>query len=247
MSSVSEQLDNEDISKPEPAVAPEDDKRVKLEELAAKLGNATSLEEMDDVAAETLFGVEFSQLAKAISADPNFEPPETAASESPFEGTTELSLLDEPETTEASSPDPTPAVETPAESTPPVAPATAKPAPPTRPTMPPPGTPRPDIDSSAMRRLEMVRSLNGKPPTSAEAPTPPPQATTEEIVLGDSTPTPPANGEEPERIEEQFGTSMTANLKALSMQTVQTMQQAEAEEEQKKGGLFSRFRRSQRN
>ena len=225
------------------------EERAKLEQLAAQLGGATSLEEVDDVAAETLFGVEFTQLANTVTGiHVNDIKPEAGA---------ELSLAE----------DPTPAAENPlgapvtadpidetAAATPQAAPANiAGNVPQTPAAAAPnaaPNAPPVDIDSSAYRRLQMVRSLNGKPPT-------PPPGAAEEIVLGEATPPPhpidPALS--PDRIEDQFGTSMTANLEALSATAIQAMQEAEAkaqteqEDEQdeppaKKRGFFSRFKRS---
>lgn len=104
-------------------------------------------------------------------------------------------------------------------------------------TVPPPGP----LDESAAKRLEMVRSLNkGKMP--------PPVNTTpgENIVLGSDDIGPTHAGPSPDLIENQFGTSMTANLKALSETSMDAMRKAEAQTEttEKKGGLLSRFRRS---
>ncbi|MEM7502852.1 MAG: AAA family ATPase [Pseudomonadota bacterium] len=233
------------------------EEQAKLQQLAAQLGGATSLEEVDDVAAETLFGVEFTQLANTVTGiHVNDINPEAGA---------ELSLAEDPapaaenplgapvtaDPIDASS---TAASATPAAQTPQTVPAN------TAGNMPPtpagaaqngaPNAPPVDIDSSAYRRLQMVRSLNGKPPT-------PPPGAAEEIVLGEATPPPhpidPALS--PERIEDQFGTSMTANLEALSATAIQAMQEAEAQaqtepdedhEDQpaKKRGFFSRFKRS---
>ena len=219
-----------------------DDERVKLKELADRLGGATSLEEVDDVAAETLFGVEFSQLANTVTAKALEGP------SAPDEQTPEVELALEPEAEadliaagaggEASpaSPAPTAVSQTGANgalsngANGANAPAALQ--------RPEPGS-LPDIESSAARRLEMVRSLNGK-----TGPVVPPPNTAEEIVLGEATPTPINDGPSPDRIEDQFGTSMTANLKALSMQNVQEMQAAEEEKEEKKRGFLSRFRRS---
>ena len=94
-----------------------------------------------------------------------------------------------------------------------------------------------EIDPSAARRLDMVRSLNKMRPPVTNAPA------AENIVLGDADQAPVGNEPKPEPIENQFGTSMTANLEALSMQSVEAMQKAE-EEEKKKSGLLSRFKRS---
>ena len=92
----------------------------------------------------------------------------------------------------------------------------------------------------AARRLEMVRSLNKNKGPAVNAPAP------VEIVLGgDATPAAKSDdGDTPEPIENQFGTSMTATLEALSTETIKAMQEQEEEEEEKKGGLLSRFRRT---
>ena len=219
---------------------PQDDERVKLEELADQLGGATSLEEVDEAAAETLFGVEFSQLANTVTAKALEGP------SAPEEQSAELKLALEPEP-EA---DLVAAVAAPASPPPNANPnngangTTASPQPniaangsAARQT-PEPGS-LPDLDSSAARRLEMVRSLNGK-----TGPVVPPPNTAEEIVLGEAAPTPQHDGPSPDPIEDQFGTSMTANLKALSMQNVKEMQQAEEEQQEKKRGFLSRFKRS---
>ena len=65
----------------------------------------------------------------------------------------------------------------------------------------------------------------------------------EEIVLGDNDSSPTFSGPRPDRIEEQFGTSMTATLKALSAKNIKQMQEEE-ERTEKKRGLLARFRRS---
>ena len=67
----------------------------------------------------------------------------------------------------------------------------------------------------------------------------------EEIVLGSGDASPTCSGPTPEPIENQFGESMTANLKALSAENIEQMQREEKEKEKKakKGGLFGRFRR----
>jgi hypothetical protein len=52
-----------------------------------------------------------------------------------------------------------------------------------------------------------------------------------------------ANGAAPESIENQFNTSMTATLEALSVSKVAD-EVAEEKEEKKSGGFFSRFRKS---
>ena len=215
--------------------------RDKLERVARNLVSATTLEDIDEIAAETLFGEEITEIAKALQAFA----PEEAETANDVEAELQLELEATMQSEALSTPTPPPAnpaaVPSPANGSavpaapPPAAAAAA------RPPMPPPGS-KPDIDSSAMRRLAMVRSLNkGKAPAAP----PPMRQPTEEIVLG-SEPAMPT-GPKPEPIEDQFGTSMTANLKALSEESVKSMQAAESVEqppEEKKGGLFSRFRRS---
>ena len=102
---------------------------------------------------------------------------------------------------------------------------------------------KPDLDSSAARRLEMVRALNRKAGKKLPPMPPPLHGGPEEIVLGDDAGN--ANGAKPEPIENQFGPSMTNTLRALSAENIRKMQEAEeAEKTAKKGGLLSRFRRS---
>ena len=236
----------EDPAKDKAGDAEDPAEQARLQKLANELGNAKSLEDIDDMAAETLFGEEFSQIAATVAA--------MAANDT--EGTLELEAAEGQAVASAGQPG-SPAA--PAQAQPQTAQAqpqaaqpqaTARPAgsPPTQKAVPaapaaarPPGqrpTPSPaDIDSSAARRLEMVRSLNkggSKPLPNAMV--------TEDIVLGDDS-SPTHSGPAPERIENQFGTSMTANLKALSEQSIEAMQKAEKQEE-KKSGLLSRFKRS---
>ncbi len=206
--------------------------REKLKQLAAELGSATSLEDIDDLAAETLFGEEFSQMAATVAAmaandtslavETKSEPKRATPEAAPAPPAVELEL---------ESPAPTkPAQLAPSPAAGPAATTTAPPAP----RRPIPD--KPEIDPSAARRLEMVRSLNKKRPPPANAPT------AEDIVLGDADQVPVGNAPKPEPIENQFGTSMTANLEALNVQSVEAMQNAE--EQEKKGGLLSRFKRS---
>ncbi len=252
----------------------EEEQRQRIQSLAARFENARSIEDvMDDTAAETLFGEEFSQIAAAVTAMHESQPPESAAeaneasndaanigavpdadtsADTADSGALALELEPEPEqpaaaTAAQAAPEPsTPAVA----AAPPKAPA-AKPAvavPKTgKPTMPKPSPAAnpnmPDIESSAARRLEMVRALNqkaGKPMPKV------PNEPGEEIVLGSEDSSPTCSGPRPEPIENQFGESMTAKLRALSEESIAQMQQQEEEKEKKtkKGGLLSRFRRS---
>jgi type II secretory pathway predicted ATPase ExeA len=241
----------------------------KLEALAAHFENARSIEDIvDDTAAETLFGEEFSQMAEAVATMHKA----SAAQET-------VSAADAVAAPEAASNDAALTLEEPAAKAP-TEPARQTAAPqtvsretassnaaarPTRKAQPagrpaePPGRPSPAVartpaapqtpsaaaqgamDSSAAQRLEMVRKLNAK----AGRPVPDvPTEKGEEIVLGgNSRSSATSTMPKPDRIEDQFGTSMTATLNALSAENIKKMR-AEEEREEKKRGLLARFRRS---
>lgn len=237
--------------------------RQKLEKLAENLSSATSLEEIDDLAAETLFGEEFSEMAAQVAAmaandmdnaEDVVNQPAVAARNQPAvaaQGQAAAQNTIPPVATPAT---PAPIAKAPAANPAPSAAGSANVAPPTppatnpavapptaSPTMPPT---RPDIDSSAARRLEMVRSLNQSKAPKTAPPSLPPEKP-EEIVLGDQDSSPTYSGPQPEPIENQFGTSMTATLKALSETSMNAIPKDEiVETEEKKGGLLSRFKRS---
>lgn len=95
-----------------------------------------------------------------------------------------------------------------------------------------------EVDESAAKRLDMVKSLNDG---NGKAPAP----KVEKIELGSAKQAPAVarpSGPQPEPIENQINTSMTQTLKALS--SAQARPPADPEKEKKSGGLFSRFRRS---
>ena len=108
------------------------------------------------------------------------------------------------------------------------------------------------LPNSAAERLRMVRELNLK---AGKAPPPIPDQVGEAIVLGETaavaTPDLPAQEttqaaakrESVVPIEDQFGESMTAKLKALSADAMPGASQDDEEAPRKKG-LLSRFRRS---
>ncbi len=83
----------------------------------------------------------------------------------------------------------------------------------------------------------MVRSLNENKTPIVDGPV------AEDIVLGDAGSDPTSQTRTPEPIENQFGTSMTANLKELSETSIQAMHEAD-ETANKKVGVFARFKRS---
>ena len=212
--------------------------RQKLERVARNLVSATTLEDIDEIAAETLFGEEITEIAKALQQFAPAEEP-ARATELMLEPEQDLAAVGANGQATAAAPAVGQTPVQPAASPHSNAGAAARPA-----GMPPRPPGKPDIDSSAMRRLAMVRSLNKSKSPPASGPQP------EEIVLSTPEVSPPPAGPAPEPIEDQFGTSMTANLKALSEDSMQAVQIAESgtdpehEPDDKKGGIFSRFRRS---
>jgi len=88
-----------------------------------------------------------------------------------------------------------------------------------------------NFDPTASQRLATVRALNGTPDL-----TPPPAA----APVSTANIEPPPVADHPESIEEQINTSMTQTLKALNTHRPP----ADDDEDEDKGGFFSRFRRS---
>lgn len=216
----------EDVAADEEAKKQAATDRAELDRLAADLGSAKSLEEIDDVAAETLFGEEFSQMAAAVAAmaaeesanDPDMPP--------------ELALEDTPSEAENESADSNPA-QAPAEKTddPAVSSASITPdnAPFTR-----------DINASALRRFAMLKAMQ-------ETPTKAPGAVEKKTVAAKPKETPVEASELSQKnappltpIENQFGSSMTATLKALKFDRPPE----DDEDESSGGGFLSRFKRS---
>lgn len=200
--------------------------RAKLDRLAADLGSAKSLEEIDDVAAETLFGEEFSQMAAAVAAmaaedsanDPDMQP--------------ELAVEDTPSAAENESADSKPA-QAPADETEDPAVSSASITPDNAPLTP-------DINASALRRFAMLKAMQ-------ETPTQAPGAVEKKTVAANPKQTSVGASELPEKnappltpIENQFGSSMTATLKALKFDRPPE----DDEDESSGGGFLSRFKRS---
>jgi general secretion pathway protein A len=220
--------------------------RAKINKLASDLGNAKSLEEIDDFAAETLFGAEFNEAAAAVTA--------MAAANSA--GELELELEDSPEDSAEDKPDEAVVAagkaETPGE-TPGNIDSKSGELP--RQKDSPPAVPRkPDVDSSSVRRFALVRALNGAA-AGTPAPTAPKAATIPAAPA--STPTPPSPGKETGNaedqnsqlvsIENQFGADMSSTLKALSV--AKPVNRADPDDdddddEKKKTPFLSRFKRS---
>lgn len=163
-----------------------------LDKIAAELGKARSLEDVDDRLAETLFGEEMANAAAEVAAMVAANEPD-----SPLAGAA-LELLND--------------VEPPAK-----APTAANPpkAPPAKPEA-------------------AAKAASGQTPAKAPAVArvAVPEAPPVEITLQSRPdPEPPQGLSTPEPIEEQFGTSMTATLKALSAAQVQGMDESANDEE----------------
>ena len=99
--------------------------------------------------------------------------------------------------------------------------------------------PHGNVDGSPSQRLATLRSLNA---TSAPPGAPRTPEATESIVMAEDIPRSAVPEDQPDSIETQMDTSMTATLQALSIRPEDIPD--DDEEEKKKGGFFSRFRRS---
>lgn len=220
-----------------------------VESLSARFSDATSLEDVadDDLAAETLFGEEFSELAanvKAMAAAQNLdvedgpEAVETASEtddeDAPEPTVGELSLVAEEPQAPAASAESAPPAEAANEETPAVeAPAPAPAATASKVKAPPTG-PDQNLDSSPSQRLRMVRALSGKTGTP---PVPANGSIGEEIVLGNSTRLKvekPADAGAPDQTQEPISNDGGAEFDYIE----------DDDEPKKKKGFLSRFRRS---
>lgn len=91
------------------------------------------------------------------------------------------------------------------------------------------------LDPSASQRLATVRALN-----AAHTGGPSRDAASIAMSHYEAPPPPPAGSSQPESIEDQINTSITQTLKALSVRPPQNFE----DDDEPKGGFFSRFRRS---
>ncbi|MGI9238007.1 MAG: AAA family ATPase [Woeseiaceae bacterium] len=214
--SIETGIDNLDIEEPSDVLPPTPAKKPdpELERIAADIASAKSLEDIDDIMAETLFGTGISMIAAQITANPPDDP-----------ANDELELIQEAAAV------PEPAVEVKAE------PVTKKKAPPNRSdiseeisieTRPP--VANTGLDLSASQRLKTVRALNADLHPSLREP--------EKKSGAGAANTPDVA---PQPIEDQINTSITQTLKALK---VPPQMMEEEPEEEPKQGFFSRFRRS---
>ena len=193
-----------------------------LERIAAELAKAKTIEDVDDKMAETLFGEEFSLVAAELAANaPQAEPEEPAVAS----GFTDEDLSLAATGSSLQSPAAKPPTESQSHSllddefennaVPDAADISIE-------------TPKGGMDMSASQRLATVRALNANtPPVGGRA------------ARGKK----PPNVPEPDPIEDQIDTSITETLKTLSPQQFDQLAQEEDEDE-KKSGFFSRFRKS---
>lgn len=224
--------------------------RDELDKAAAEIGTASSLEDISDTMAETLFGnAELDSIAAAIVANPPEGHGEQGAipadSESPVKLETptmpdaandpnDLALEKAPANSgpqtvaKAAKTPPTPTVTKPV--TPVEAPATAK-----RPAAPGNDVP---MNESVALRIDILNKMKNNAAKFA----------IEKVELGEAEPSPAPAGstdQQPEPIESQIDTSITQTLKAVDIARMQAAEaEAEAKEKKKSGGLFSRFKRS---
>lgn len=195
-----------------------------LDRLAAQLGKARSLEDVDDKLAETLFGEEMAQAAAEVAA--------MVAADAATKNPPSKDQVKAAKPAEAVAPAPKPAM-----NVPPAAPSTAQRAP---------------QQANAKPAAVKTRPAAPATPTAKNAgvlqPMPPVKGPAVEITPASHphpVPTAPAARTTPEPIEEQFGTSMTATLKALSAAQMNDLDEPEAEDEEKPSrSLFGFFRGS---
>ncbi|MGB5336134.1 MAG: AAA family ATPase [Woeseiaceae bacterium] len=172
-----------DIQPPKPVAKPNPE----LDRIAADIANAKSIEDIDDIMAETLFGTGISMIAAQVTANP---PQDDSAND-------ELQLMQDEATA------PPPVTETPT----PVATNGAAPteAMPDEEISIETKTPvaNTGLDLSASQRLKTVRALNAHLHPSLREPGNEPDAA--------------ASGKPPQPIEDQINTSITQTLKALKV------------------------------
>ncbi len=213
-----------DTAAPKVDVAPQKAKKAdaELEKIAAELARAKTIEDVDDKLAETLFGEEFSLIAaQVVAANAASEPANDEESQ-----LFETAAVSIPQATgtphsqaeEYEKPDIEVSLETPE-----------------------PGG-ESGLDLSASQRLKTVRALNADLHPSLREPV-------------EETPEPSTNEEDtadivPEPIEDQINTSITQTLKTLDVNSLPADIAESAagfedrESAEKKGGFFSRFKRS---
>jgi len=224
---------------PEVVISPEDEAKARkadaeLEQIAANLAQAKTIDDCDDKMAETLFGEEFSMMAAAVAAN---APPELSANddadEAGLEIEAEVEVEVEAEAEVEAEVEVEAEIEIEAEEESPVSSDEFEGIPELNvelQTMPNGVTGHTDL--SASQRLATVRALNETP--TAHAPEP--------VAMPTASAKPPPAFEHPESIEDQINTSMTQTLAALSVRPPEVHDDDDDDDE--KSGFFSRFKRS---
>jgi hypothetical protein len=211
---------------------------VKLDpKVAQKIGEAESIKDFTDTMAETLFGdAEFEAIAADVVANP--PPGKTAPGQAKDEASPVMLELEEQKSPVM--------LDTGNES---------KSAEPGKPESPAAGAKDQgqagNFDMTMSSRINMLKELKSGPKSAKGAKPeicakPEIGAKPEKIDLGKTQPVAPApktNGSQPESIEQQMQSAMTATVKAISDVDIPPPEDDE-QEDKKSGGLFSRFKRS---
>ncbi len=192
-----------------------------IEKIAAELAKAKSIEDVDDRLAETLFGDEINLIAAQVMAS------------GPAESANDSALFDTQKATAAQASGSTAA----AAHGEPITPHEAAAQDSVEVSLESPENNDSGLDLSASQRLKTVRALNADLHPSlrepGNGPDPGPDVPARDITT-------------PESIEDQIDTSITQTLKALKVTPPVTNDDVGDDdgEDQKKGGFFSRFKRS---
>lgn len=226
----------------------------KLDQFRDEMSKVNSLEDVSDVMAETLFGVEFDEIAAAAVANPDFAEESGQSDEDTAPSPVALSEDEIPVAANDASELQLEQPESPVAVTDMAEPEFAQPVPDPEPvndaTEPKPGLPELPVESPAKRsmpddvplndstalRIDMLNEMKAKAAAMAE-----------NVEMGSYDPAPAGKGPQPEPIERQINTSMTQTLEALNvakMEARAAQEEEEKKEEKKSGGLFSRFRKS---
>ena len=219
------------------------EKNAKLVQTEEELGKAASLDDLTSTMAETLFGdAAFAAIAADVVANPppgKTAPGESAEDASPV--TLETEEQASPvmlETEEQASPV---MLETEKKSESEVASKANSPA-----KGPNEMGQTGNFDMTMSKRIDMLKALNSSPKPDKGA-KPDQGNALGKIELREGMPAEPApkvNGSQPESIEQQMQTAMTATVKAISDVDIPPGVDDDDSEDGKSGGIFSRFKRS---